>query len=68
VFSSYDALPTEVPVGGESGLRHLSALHCDNILSLSRATLRDYVGSLPTHKLAEVNQALTVALALDEPL
>lgn len=66
VFSSRDGLRTQVDVGPEHGLRQPSALHCDNVVSVRRELLRNYVGSLPPSKMREVNRALAVALDLDD--
>ena len=64
VFSSHDGLATQVAVGPAEGLKHESSLHCDELVSLLKSGLTDYVGSLSESKLREVNQALQVALDL----
>lgn len=69
VFSTRGGLDTQVDVGPEHGLLRPSALHCDNIVSIPRSSLRNYVGSLPPSKMRQVNRALAVALDIefDEP-
>ena len=64
IYSAYHGLYTQVPVGMEHGLKHDSSIHCDELVSLPKSVLTDYVGSLLRDKLAELNQALRVALDL----
>ena len=66
VFSAYDGLSTQVEVGITEGLKHESAIHCDMLVSLPKAELTDWVGSLSWTKLAELATALERALELDE--
>ena len=62
VYSAYHGLSTQVLVGIEQGLKHDSSIHCDDLVSLSKSVLTDYVGSLPPVKLIELNQSLRAAL------
>ena len=62
VYSAYHGLSTQVLVGIEQGLKHDSSIHCDDLVSLPKPVLTDYVGSLPPAKLVELNQALRAAL------
>ena len=64
VYSSYAGLSTQVPVGIEHGLRHDSSIHCDELVSLPKSILTDFVGSLPPAKMGEVDRALSIALEL----
>lgn len=64
VYSRGEQLTTQVPVGPAEGLKHPSWIMCDNLISLRRADLTDYVGSLPAPKLAQLNRALRSALDL----
>jgi mRNA interferase MazF len=65
VFSSYDGLATQVEVGIEAGLKHDSAVHCDELVSLSKTVLTDYVGSLSDAQLARLRSALLIALDIE---
>jgi mRNA-degrading endonuclease toxin of MazEF toxin-antitoxin module len=38
---------------------------CDNLVSLRKGDLTDYVGSLASPKFAQLNRALRIALDLD---
>jgi mRNA interferase MazF len=64
VFSHGEGLSTQVAIGPGEGLKHPSWIMCDNLVSLRKSDLTDYVGSLSGAKLAEVNQALRMALDL----
>jgi mRNA interferase MazF len=64
VYSAYHGLASQVAVGIDEGLKHDSAIHCDELISLPKSALTDYVGSLSREKLAAVNRALAVALDL----
>jgi mRNA interferase MazF len=65
VFSSGQGLSTQVAVGWEEGLKHASWVMCDNLASLRKSDLTNFVGSLSRAKLAELNRALQMALELD---
>jgi len=65
VYSRYDALSTQVPVGIEEGLKHDSGIHCDELVSLPKSVLTDYVGKLGPAKIRELSRALRIALAVE---
>jgi mRNA interferase MazF len=65
VYSARHGLGTQVPVGVEEGLTHDSALHCDELLSLPKPRLTDFVGTLSAAKVRELDRALAAALAID---
>jgi mRNA interferase MazF len=64
VFTSGEGLSTQVAVGPDEGLKHESWIMCDNLVSLRKADLTQYVGSLSAPKLTELNRALRMALDL----
>jgi mRNA interferase MazF len=64
VFTSGEALSTQVSIGPDEGLKHQSWIMCDNLVSIRKADLANYVGSLSRVKLAELNRALGMALDL----
>jgi mRNA interferase MazF len=64
VYSAFHGLASQVAVGIDEGLKHESAIHCDELVSLPKTALTDYVGSLPPSKLSQLNHALAVALDL----
>lgn len=64
VYSEVLGLATEVVIGPEEGLRHVSAIRCDFLTLIFKAKLTEYVASLPTRKIVELNRALAHALEL----
>jgi mRNA interferase MazF len=64
VFTHGHGLSTQVPVGVEEGLKHESAVFCDNLVSIAKAALTDYVGVLRPDRLDALDRALRVALGL----
>ena len=64
VYSSIHGLKSQVQVGISEGLKHESAIHCDELVSLPKSVLTDYVGMLSQSKLSELNEALVNALGI----
>ena len=64
IFSKHDGLVTQVRVGVSEGLKHESSIHCDELLSLPKAMLTDYVGALSREQVTELNAALSESLGL----
>jgi mRNA interferase MazF len=64
VYSRRDGLPTQIEVGVDEGLKHESSIHCDELISIRKTLLTDYVGSVSSAKMEEVNAALRIALAV----
>jgi len=62
VYSVNEGLSTQVPVGVAEGLKHESSVHCDELVSLPKSVLTNFVGTLPPSKIEELNQALRIAL------
>ena len=65
VFTNSSGLSTRVAIGPSEGLKHDSWVVCDNLRSLSKTDLTQFVGSLSWSKLAELDDALRITLALD---
>ena len=61
VFSSGQDLTTQVAAGPTEGLKHPSWIMCDNLLSVRKADLTNYVGSLSRAKSQELDRALKMA-------
>lgn len=64
VYSARHGLSTQVPVGVDEGLKHESAIHCDELVSLPKSVLTDYVGRLSPARMRQLNGALAIALEL----
>ena len=62
VFSDGLGLESQVSIGIAEGLKHESAVFCDNLISIAKSELTAYVGLLSPGKLVQLDQALRVAL------
>jgi len=65
VYTNYEGLSTQVPVGINEGLKHHSAIRCDELISILKTRLTDYVGILSEEKLLELWMALSIAVGID---
>ena len=63
VYTKYDGFTTQIEVGVDEGLKHDSAVFCDDLISIQKSLLTDYVGTLSDAKMQGVNVALRIALA-----
>jgi mRNA interferase MazF len=66
VFSVHDGLSTQVPVGVKEGLKHDSSIHCDELVSIPKTALTNYIGILSSGVLQELNIALHIALEIPD--
>jgi len=66
VYTIYNGLSTQVAVGIDEGLKHESSIHCDELISLPKSMLTDYVGNLSSQKLYLLEKALKIALQLND--
>ena len=64
VYTTYDGLSTQVAVGIDEGLKHDSSIHCDELISMPKSMLTNYVGKLSSEKLHLLEKALKIALHL----
>ena len=64
VYTAYEGLTTQVLAGIEEGLKHDSGVHCDELVSLPKSVLTNFIGMLPPEKLRSLNDALEAALQL----
>lgn len=65
VYTRREGLATEVPVGTADGLKYDSSILCDALVSLPKSALTDFVSALSADRMAAVDEALRVALALE---
>jgi len=65
IYTNYEGLSTQVPVSVKEGLKHPSAIRCDELISIVKTRLTDYVGVLSEDKLIELRQALSIAVEVD---
>lgn len=62
VYSREIGLDTEVQVGPADGFPKDSVIRCDFVQLLFKKQLRDFLSSLSSQKMEEVNRALRLAL------
>jgi mRNA interferase MazF len=65
VYTKRDGLASQVDIGAEAGLKHESTVHCDELVSLPKAVLTDYVGALTLPARRALKVALSVALEIE---
>ncbi len=65
VYSAYHGLSTQVPVGIDNGLKHENSIHCDELVSIPKRMLNDFIGTLSPAQINKLDQALVIALDLD---
>ena len=66
VYSVHDGLSTQIKVGISEGLKHDSSIHCDELISIPKNKLTNFIGNLTELKLMELNEALSIALDISE--
>jgi mRNA interferase MazF len=64
IFTRGHGFSTQISVGIDEGLKHESWVLCDNLVSLQKAQLTNFIGSLAQARIKELNRALKIALAL----
>ena len=64
IYTNGYGLSTQVSVGPDEGLKHASWISCDNLASIPKSDLTQYIGFLSKQKLAQVDLALAMALDL----
>lgn len=58
-------LPTHVPIAGIKGISKCSVVLLEQIRTIDRRRLRDYVGSIDSEMLAQIDEALKISVGLD---
>ncbi len=66
VYTNYHGIATQILVGVDEGLKHESSIYCDDLISLPKSVLTNYIGSLSEQKIKELNQALKLALEIED--
>jgi mRNA interferase MazF len=64
IYSEYNGLSPQVSVGTDEGLKHQSSVHCDELVSIRKSALADFVGRLSLTKTGELDGALGIALGI----
>jgi mRNA interferase MazF len=66
IYSNYSGISTQGPVGTREGLKHDSCIYCDELISIPKNILTNYVGTLSYEKVIELNEAIRIALAIED--
>ncbi len=66
VYSSFEGLSTQVPLGVEQGLKHESSIHCDELVSIPKVSLTHFIGSLSSSITDALDRALAIAVGLNQ--
>jgi mRNA interferase MazF len=64
VYTNGSGLSTQVSVGPNEGLKHESWILCDDLTTILKSALTQYVGTLSGEKLVELDRSLSMALDL----
>lgn len=64
VYTTYEGLTTQVPIGTDEGMKHDCSIHCDELVSIPKAMLTDFVSTLPREKTLRLDEALSTSLEL----
>lgn len=65
VYSRFEGLSTQIPVGIEEGLKKNCSVFCDELMSVEKNRLTDFIGSLPPSKMEILNNCLRIALSVE---
>ncbi|WP_050775135.1 type II toxin-antitoxin system PemK/MazF family toxin [Desulfonatronospira thiodismutans] len=64
--TAYLGLSTQVPAGIDNGLKYDCSIHCDELVSIPKSMLSDFIGTLRPAQMNKLDQALSIALGLDK--
>jgi mRNA interferase MazF len=64
IYSLGHGLKSQVAIGQDEGIKHESWIACDNLVSMQKSDLTQFVGSLSRSKLAELDRALAIAVGI----
>lgn len=65
VYTTTEGIETQVSVGVDEGLKHQSCIRCDELISIRKTDLTNYIGCLSKSKLSELKKALRIALDVE---
>ena len=66
VYTAFEGITTQVPIGVAEGMKHDCSIHCDELVSIPKAMLTDFVSMLSREKTLMLNEALKAALYLHD--
>lgn len=65
VYTNYSDVSTQISIGVEEGLKHQSYARCDDLISMPKSMLTNFIGRISSRKFYELKKALKLALAID---
>lgn len=65
IYSTYHGLSTQVHLTPADGVKQDCCIHCDELISLQKILLNDYIIALGSEKLTQLQSALRIALDID---
>jgi mRNA interferase MazF len=65
IYSRFDELSTQIEVGVEEGLKKASSIFCDELLSIEKSRLTDFIGTLSNERLSQLKECLEIAVGVD---
>jgi len=64
VYTTYDGLSTQIAIGTTEGLKYESSIHCDELISIPKTALTDFVGHVEPIKIIALDEALLIAVGV----
>jgi mRNA interferase MazF len=65
ITSTHHGAPTEVEVGTAEGLKNASIVNLANVFTVRQSDVGTYLGALDAEKMAQVCEALAIAVGCD---
>jgi len=64
VYSRGSGLATQISIGQDQGLKHPSCIMCDDLASVRKSDLTNFIGSLSQPKIRDLDRALAIAVGI----
>jgi len=64
VYSQRLGLSSQVNIGLDEGMKADCCIHCDELISIEKTALTNFVGTLSATKVHELDRALAIAVGL----
>jgi mRNA interferase MazF len=64
VYSRGSGLATQISIGQDQGLKHPSWIMCDDLASVRKSDLTNFIGSLSQPKIRDLDRALAIAVGI----
>jgi len=64
VYSRGSGLATQISIGQDQGLKHPSWIMCDDLASVRKSDLTNFIGSLSQPKIRDLDRALAITVGI----